>query len=372
MISKNKIQSVRKITQSENEYVYDIGINDEHPYFFGNNILVHNSCYFTIDKLTETEHFKSKYPDFAISKESVIDIYDSITDEVNDSFPGFMDRSFNTGVKNGGIIKAGRELVGTAGLFIKKKKYAIMVYDKEGKRLDVKGKHGKPKIMGLDMKRSDTPKYMQIFMEDMLIKLLTSDDILLAKAAIFEEIKKFRADFKKMKSIEMGAPKRANGITMYNDKLTAATELRHNISNIDSILEEQSKITKKVKKQPRTKTVVVPSLDTKVNMPGHVRAALNWNTLRLLFNDMSSPMIVDGQKCIVCKLKPNQYKLDSIAYPVDITIIPEWLLQLPYDRTEMEHVIIDNKLENLFSILGWNTKMANYDLDNDDDVFEMT
>lgn len=349
MIKKSKVKSVKSLGKST-DYVYDIGVNDNNPYFFANNILVHNSCYFTVDGLTHTDHFKSQFPNFTITKDNVIKIYDEISDYVNNSFAEFMNTSFNAGLENGAIIKAGRELVGSSALFIKKKKYAVMVYDKEGKRLDINGKPGKPKIMGLDMKRSDTPKYMQTFMEDMLIKLLVSEDTNKAKNEIFDNIKSFRSEFKLRKSIDMGSPKRANGITVYNDKLK---DMKRSVEKSAKVFEQFEKTL------------------GKVNMPGHVRAAINWNMLRDIHNDKTAPIIVDGQKCIVCKLKKNKYGIDSIAYPVDLTIIPKWLEDLPYDRKEMENVIIDKKLENLFSILGWDTALANHDLDLDDDFFTL-
>jgi len=41
------------------------------------------------------------------------------------------------------VIQAGRESVATSGLFITKKRYAILIYDLEGFRTDQDGKAGK-------------------------------------------------------------------------------------------------------------------------------------------------------------------------------------------------------------------------------------
>jgi len=46
-------------------------------------------------------------------------------------------------------------LIGDRSLFITKKRYAINIFDKEGKRKDVNGKAGDIKAMGLDLKRAD-------------------------------------------------------------------------------------------------------------------------------------------------------------------------------------------------------------------------
>ncbi len=61
-------------------------------------------------------------------------------------------------------------------MFITKKRYAVLYYDKEGKRADVEGKDGKMKAMGLDLKRSDTPVFVQDFLSDLLYMVLQGKD----------------------------------------------------------------------------------------------------------------------------------------------------------------------------------------------------
>ena len=75
-----------------------------------------------------------------------------------------MRKSFNVSTSQGEIIKSGREMVASKGLFITKKRYAALIYDLEGDRLDINGKEGKVKAMGLDLKRSDTPVFVQDFL----------------------------------------------------------------------------------------------------------------------------------------------------------------------------------------------------------------
>ena len=91
----------------------------------------------------------------------------------------------------------------------------------------------------------------------------------------------------------------------------------------------------------------------KANLPGHVRAAINWNTLKRMNNDKYSINIVDGMKVNVCKLKGNPLGYTSVAFPVDEKHIPKWFQELPFDHAEMETVIIDNKLENLIGVLDY-------------------
>jgi hypothetical protein len=89
-------------------------------------------------------------------------------------------------------------------------------------------------------------------------------------------------------------------------------------------------------------------------MPGHVRAAINWNALRKMNGDNYSMAIVDGMKTIVCKLKPNPLGYTSVGYPTDEIHIPQWFKDLPFDDGLMETTIVDQKVENLLGVLDWN------------------
>ena len=244
------------------------------------------------------------------TKDSVVQLYDTISDEVNSSFPQMMLDMFHCPKSRGEVIKAGREIVAIKGLFITKKRYAVLYYDKEGKRSDVDGKPGKIKAMGLDLKRSDTPEFMQKFLEEILTDVLNGAE----EKDVLERIGEFRTEFKSRPGWEKGSPKRANNIAAYQ-----AAEVKQG----------------------------------KANMPGHVRAAINWNTLKRMNGDKYSQQIVDGMKVIVCKVKPNPLGYTSVAYPTDELRLPKWFQDLPFDHAEMEATIINNKIENLIGVLDW-------------------
>ena len=269
-----------------------------------------DSCYFSAYKTLQNEITAGKLP---WTKESVIQLYDQIGEEVNTTFPQFMLDYFHCPKSRGEVIKAGREIVGSKSLFITKKRYAVLYYDKEGKRADVEGKPGKIKAMGLDLKRSDTPEFIQNFLSEILEQVLTGMD----EQAVLDKISEFRLKFKSRPGWEKGSPKRANKITEYQAKEAKAG---------------------------------------KANMPGHVRASINWNTLKRMFGDKYSMGITDGAKVIVCKLKQNPLGFTSVAYPVDELRLPQWFKDLPFDDAEMEQTIIDNKLDNLIGVLNWDVR----------------
>ena len=245
------------------------------------------------------------------NREICIQLYDSIADQVNTSFPAFMEQAFHTPRELGAIIKGGRELVASRGLYIVKKRYAVLIFDKEGKRQDLDGKPGKVKAMGLDLKRSDTPKVVQDFLSDVLLDVLTGAK----EQEILDKITQFRIGFNERPAWEKGTPKRVNKLTYYGD---------------------------------------MEKKNGKFNMPGHVRAALNWNRLKAMHHDNYSQKITDGQKVIVCKLKDNPLGYTSVAYPIDEAHLPQWFLDLPFDHAAMESTIVDNKVENLLGVLNWN------------------
>ena len=94
--------------------------------------------------------------------------------------------------------------------------------------------------------------------------VLINDD---AREKVIEKVREFKIAFKDRPAWEKGTPKRVNNLTKYT-----AEEARLG----------------------------------KANMPGHVRAAMNWNNLKRMHGDNYSSAIVDGMKTIVCKLKDNQ------------------------------------------------------------------
>jgi DNA polymerase elongation subunit (family B) len=266
-----------------------------------------DSCYFTAWPAIKDEVAAGR---MEWNKDICTQLYDSIADQVNASFPAFMERACHVPRSNGELIKGGRELVASKGLFIKKKRYAVLIYDLEGARLDSHGKPGKVKAMGLDLKRSDTPKVVQDFLSELLTAVLTGAK----QEEIYDRVREFKIAFQDRPAWEKGTPKRVNNLTKYG--------------------KEEERL-------------------GRANMPGHVRAALNWNNLRRMHGDNYSLAIVDGMKTIVCKLKDNALGYTSVGYPTDESHIPQWFKDLPFDDSLMEATIVDQKVENLLGVLDW-------------------
>ena len=266
-----------------------------------------DSCYFTAWPAIREDVEAGR---MEWNKEICVQLYDSIADQVNASFPAFMERACHVPRHMGELIKGGRELVAEKSLFIKKKRYALLIYDLEGNRLDTHGKPGKVKAMGLDLKRSDTPKVVQDFLSKILLEVLTGAE----KEKIYDQVREFKIAFQERPAWEKGTPKRVNNLTKFS--------------------REEDRL-------------------GRANMPGHVRAAINWNNLKRMHGDNYSTSIVDGMKTIVCKLKDNALGYTSVGYPTDELHIPQWFKELPFDDALMETTIVDQKVENLLGVLDW-------------------
>jgi len=296
-------QIVRHMMSQINETITGEYSHEGNAIIYGDT----DSCYFTAYPALKQQIDSGEVE---WTKDMCITLYDNITEQTNESFPAFMEKSFHCPRKNGEVIKAGRELIGDRAIFITKKRYAINIFDKEGKRKDKEGKLGEIKAMGLDLKRADTPKYVQAFLMEVLCMVIQEGK---PRDNVIEKIKEFKRYLSEQDSWTKGSPKSVNNLT------------KHTIN-----FEKTGKCG-----------------------VGHAMAAINYNRLRNMHGDQYSQRIVDGMKVVVCSLKSNPLGFTSVAYPTDELRLPKWFLELPFDDLDMERKLVDEKIENLLGVLNW-------------------
>ena len=267
-----------------------------------------------------------------LDMEGAVKLYDQISDKVSDTFPEFMMRDFGVTRDRGAIIKAGREVVGRSGVFITKKRYAIMCLDIEGWQPE----GGKLKVMGMDIKRSDTPEFIQDFLEECLTDALNGE----AEKFVIDKIKDFKEMFRSLEPWKKGMPKRANNITKYTKKYNKQIKGPEQNMRLYKL--------EKLKEEPENKMI-----------PGHVRASINYNNLKFANSDNYSLTIMDGAKVVVCRLKNNPMNYTSISYPTDELNLPQWFKDLPFDEDAMEGAVLDKKMHNVLGVMGWDLSRAN-------------
>ena len=278
-----------------------------------------DSCYFSAYPVLRDEIDRGE---IVWTKESVIDLYNDLAKAVSATFPDFLFNKLNVPIKrSNGVIASSRETVSSSGIWIVKKRYACLMYDKDGIRLDINGKPGKVKAMGLDLRRSDTPKFVQTFLSDILMDTLCDK----GENHVIEKIRLFKEKFEDMHPWQQGTPRAVNKLSHYREKLEMAGL-----------------------KKARGETV------GNLHVPGHVTASLAWNRMNEIHREQHTMRITDGQKIIVCKLRETpDNRMTSIAYPVDENRLPDWFLNLPFDEDGMMAGIVDQKVQNLLGVLKW-------------------
>jgi hypothetical protein len=269
--------------------------NSEYPYFFGNGILLHNtdSSYFSLD---------------VDNTNTAVKIADYITNQVNDSYDGFMKSAFLCQPGFDNLIRCARELVSDSGIFVEKKRYILHVSDEEGKTVD------KMKIMGLDLKKTTLPKPIQQELTGYVSRLLEDEDWM----TIAKDVVKYKDKLLEFDNIHgVGLPTGINGIEDYT--------IKYQLEGI------------------------------KTRLPGHTAAAIHYNECLKKYEDRDSMEIESGMKIKTYYLNRKFGKFTSIALPTDQEIIPQWFIDdiIPYiDKEKQLSRLIDNPLQNILKAVN--------------------
>jgi DNA polymerase elongation subunit (family B) len=255
--------------------------------------------------------------------ENVIEIADWLADQINESFIEHLSEQFLVPKDRVGIVQVKRETVYDRAIFKDaKKRYAMHIVDKEGKRIP-KGHRDELKVVGMETRRTDTPAYVQVFLQECLRRALIEGD---EEEELRDFVQIFREQYRQTPSWKRGSPVRLN-------KLQTSTGLMH---QFDKERDAHNFGTKKPQ------------------IYWAVQAAANTNTLMDKFKEPRWEKLRDGDKVEVLYLKPeNEYGLGSVAIRVGEEYVPEWFKALPFDDEAHEHKLIDQKLGNIFGSLGW-------------------
>jgi hypothetical protein len=276
------------------DWVYDIEMMDKNnPYFFGNNILVHNSTYFHIP-----------VDDF----DDAVEIADAVADAVNKSYPKFMEKAFfcNDGYKE--LIQAGREVCGSSAIWVGKKMYCVRVLDDEGAKVD------KLKILGLSLKKTTIPKPIANKLIEFVRRILLDEDW----KDISIDIVNYKKELTNLDNIlTLGLPKSVNGLEDYYKKYLE---------------------------------------DSTTFLPGNIIASIFYNMQLKEYNDNENFPITSGTKIKTYYLKKPIGRFKSIALPTDIETIPKWFIEHFLQRLDINlqvEKLVDDSLQNILDAIGY-------------------
>jgi DNA polymerase elongation subunit (family B) len=248
--------------------------------------------------------------------EDAVQKADEIARITNASFPAFMAEAFNCTGGREKLIKAAREIVAERGLFMfAKKKYTLKVVNLDGKDLRAKPKQ---KSMGSEIKKADTPKVVQEFLKELMDLVLVGES--------YTVIEKFVNSH------------RGKLIGPDTDVLGLAPAKQ--VNNLDTYYAEYK----------RTEKVG----NGKCKLPGHVRAAVNYNELIEMYDPEGAlKPLRAGDKAAILYLRPNHLGFKSVGFPPDMLHLPEWFKQdFQVDLVLTEEKMIDSKIDGIFEALG--------------------
>ena len=273
--------------------------------------------------LTLNDEFKKIHPNFDYSKDNMVKFADEIGKQINDTFFDYMIEKFHCCPDGAAREKASRECVASRALVCGKKRYAMMVFDKDGFREDVDGKPGKLKIMGIQTQRSDLAKPVRAVLKEMIKTILVGGE----EKEVGDVLKDFYFNtWTKIKPWNQGSPKPLNKMALIADQLK---------QGMDGCNKQR---------------IVVPT---------QIKAAFNFNNLIDYYGDTKTKKLVDGDKVLVCRLNPNnELRMDTVAISIELgeDSIPQWFKDLPFDD-EKTDASVDKTISTVFGVLNWDLSL---------------
>jgi DNA polymerase elongation subunit (family B) len=253
---------------------------------------------------TDSCYFKTHAPD----RETAQKITKIVEKKVNESFPQFLRENFLTIKGYDHLVECGYEFISDRGIFVKPKMYILHLVEKKNREVD------DMKVMGVQLKKTTIPKPIS--------KQLTKYIETLLKGKPWKEIGKDLVEYKdvllKTENImNIGLPKGVNNMEDYVAKYEA--------------------------NEPDLK------------IPGHVAAAIFWNSCLDDFKDKESIKITSGTKIKVFYLKTKYGRFKSIAVPTDTRELPGWFkkhFEKDIDREAQVKRLIDQTLKNIVGAIG--------------------
>ena len=169
-IEVEDIESVECIGQFEDEYVYDIEVDDDSHTFVANNVLVHNSAYTTYGSLFKcmTQKYKEKYSTDKAKLDFILKFNKEFLDDQNNKWcHEIYDKRFGNSVHEFEL-----ETVSRSGIFLKKKMNMKALAYSKGKYFDDYKISG----TGIELIKTTTPSLCRKIIKDITMSLMYDYD----------------------------------------------------------------------------------------------------------------------------------------------------------------------------------------------------
>jgi len=165
-----EIESIEQLENFDDEYVYDIEVDDDSHTFIANDILVHNSVYITYGTLFKcmTKPYQELYKDKKAKVDWILKFNKEFLDDQNNQWC----RDIYEPRHGKNVHEFELETVSYAQICIKKKKYLKGYAFVKGKYYDT------PKVSGtgIELVKSTTPKLCRTILTDLMNSLMFEYD----------------------------------------------------------------------------------------------------------------------------------------------------------------------------------------------------
>ena len=178
----DEIESCEEIGTFEDEYVYDVEVDDDTHTFIANDILVHNSCYVTFAPVLKSCDYAGNPVDFILKiKELRLNAY------LKKQFEIYAEK-YNT--KN--IQDLELEKISYSAIMVAKKKYILDLAWKDPGVLYKPQE--KIKFVGVEIVQGSTPKYARKVLKEM-IKMVCEKGKSLKYADVVKKLREYKREY---------------------------------------------------------------------------------------------------------------------------------------------------------------------------------
>ena len=191
---------IRSAEKSMNDYIQKLTKNTKKDYVLAVDT---DSVYINIDDIVVQIQSKTNIPDITSFVDTICE--KNIQPELKKEMD-LLSKTLNCS-ENKIFFK--REAIASAGMFIAKKRYALLVQDLEGVRFE----EPKLKIMGLETARSSTPAIVRKKLKECIRIILTQ-----TPEELRQYVNEFYDEFNVLPLSDVAAPRGVSGINKYSDK----------------------------------------------------------------------------------------------------------------------------------------------------------
>jgi len=269
-----------------------------------------DSAYFTLTKLLQKLSPDSDSWPREKRIEALLKITDKIQERANTNLNQISQQFFNIHSKHHFVLK--QEVIAEKAYWSGKRRYAMYIVNKEGVSLE------ELEMKGLDIMKSNFPPLFRDFGENLIKNILFGK----SKTDIDKDVMEFKKMVGEIEWIKLLKPTGLKKMGEYIERRPMPGELFTKL---------------------------------KLKCPVNTKAAIRYNDfLKYKKLNVKYPEFTIGDKMYIANLKSNPYQIDAIGYngyndPDDITE----LINKYIDRDGLFDSVMRNKLETLYSDIGW-------------------